>query len=110
MIVALSVRYRKHIAALLFSVFYLELYASAHTRYSEWEETSRYANTHRAPAASAETPESAPVAGKQPSVISLLQPATGNRQPNAALVRVPTNQPHTPRVLQPDSAASGGPT
>ncbi|MBS1563275.1 MAG: hypothetical protein JST39_02750, partial [Bacteroidetes bacterium] len=43
MIVALSVRYRKHIAALLFAVFYLELYASAHIRYNEWEQASRIA-------------------------------------------------------------------
>ncbi len=97
MIVALSVRYRKHIAALLFSVFYLELYASAHARYSEWEQNNRYAGAHWSVAASAEMPETAPIAASRPS-------------PALRVSRLTSPVSRFTPPLQPDSAASGGPT
>ena len=91
MIIALSARYTKHIAALLFAVFYMELYASAHARYSEWEKN---------------------VAVVRPELVerhtpAIAQPTTANEQ------RLPPQSPVTLSLSkgQPTTVNfSGGPT
>jgi len=87
MIIALSARYRKHIAALLFTVFYMELYASAHARYSEWEDYARYV-----PAAMQDAHSSAVhVSTNHPGSSSVMPPAS----PRPAALTSINHQPTT---------------